>query len=166
MLVFTNNIALQIVYKHYQRILTQWPVDLLRPEVSFQKAIQRRIDTRLKPSTTAPEDNVVFNQAQATVPTKVAFDEKGELEQVNVLYSFLENRYTKTVRIRCILGGGTMDVAMTDEYRNQYPLSEKMMRPASNPNYYDGLLKELNEAPTRSWFQSMVIRWKGSLRFS
>lgn len=64
------------------------------------------------------------------------------------------------------LEGGTMDVAMTDEYRNQYPLSEKMMRPASNPNYYDGLLKELNEAPTRSWFQSMVIRWKGSLRFS
>ncbi|KAF6235605.1 hypothetical protein HO173_006288 [Letharia columbiana] len=135
--------AKSIVYKHYQRLLTQWPVDLLRPEVSFQKAIQRRIDTRLKPSTTAPEDNVVFNQAQATVPTKVAFDEKGELEQVNVLYSFLENRYTKT-----------------------YPLSEKMMRPASNPNYYDGLLKELNEAPTRSWFQSMVIRWKGSLRFS
>lgn len=166
MLVLTNNIALQIVYKHYQRLLTQWPVDLLRPEVSFQKAIQRRVDTRLKPSTTAPEDNVVFNQAQATVPTKVAFDEKGELEQVNVLYSFLENRYTKTVRIRCILGGGIMDVAMTDEYRNQYPLSEKMMRPASNPNYYDGLLKELNEAPTRSWFQSMVIRWKGSLRFS
>ena len=166
MLVLTNNIALQIVYKHYQRLLTQWPVDLLRPEVSFQKAIQRRIDTRLKPPTTAPEDNVVFNQAQATVPTKVAFDEKGELEQVNVLYSFLENRYTKTVRICCILGGGTMDVAMTDEYPNQYPLSEKMMRPASNPNYYDGLLKELNEAPTRSWFQSMVIRWKGSLRFS
>ena len=48
----------------------------------------------------------------------------------------------------------------------QYPLSERMMRPASNPNYYDGLLKELNEAPTRSWFQSMVNRWKGSLRFS
>lgn len=59
--------------------------------------MQRRIDTRLKPSTTAPEDNVVSNQAQASVPTKVAFDEKGELEQVNVLYSFLENRYTKTV---------------------------------------------------------------------
>lgn len=55
---------------------------------------------------------------------------------------------------------------MADGCWKQYPLSEKMMRPASNPNYYDGLLKELNEAPTRSWFKSMVNRWKGSLRFS
>lgn len=62
--------------------------------------MQRRIDTRLRPSPTDPADNVVANQAQATVPTKVAFDEKGELEQVNVLYSFLEDRYMKTV------GGG------------------------------------------------------------
>lgn len=31
------------------------------------------------------------------MPTPVAFDEKGELEQVNVLYSFLEDRYMKTV---------------------------------------------------------------------
>ncbi|KAM0798659.1 hypothetical protein BDR22DRAFT_891059 [Usnea florida] len=135
--------AKSIVYKHYQRIIAQWPVDLLRPEVSFQKIIQHRIDTRLQPSTTAPEDNIVSNQAQVSVPTKVAFDEKGELEQVNVLYSFLENRYTKT-----------------------YPLSEKMMRPASNPIYYDRLLKELDEAPRRSWFKSMLNRWKGALRFS
>lgn len=87
----------QILYKHYQRILNQWPVDLLRPEVSFQKTLQKRMDNRLKPSTTPPEHNVVSNEAQATVPTAVPFDEKGELEQVNVLYSFLENRYTKKV---------------------------------------------------------------------
>ena len=46
----------------------------------------------------APQDNVVSNEAQASVPTPVAFDERRELEQVNVLYSFLENRYTKKVR--------------------------------------------------------------------
>lgn len=40
------------------------------------------------------------------------------------------------------------------------------MRPASNPGYYEALVKELNEAPTRSWFGSMVKRWKGFLRFS
>ena len=33
-----------------------------------------------------------------TVPTPKPFDEKGELEQVNVLYSFLENRFAKKVR--------------------------------------------------------------------
>lgn len=64
--------------------------------------MQRRIDTRLRPPSTAPADNIISNQAQATIPTKVAFDEKGELEQVNVLYSFLENRYTKTVRVELL----------------------------------------------------------------
>ncbi|KAK0516983.1 hypothetical protein JMJ35_000138 [Cladonia borealis] len=135
--------AKSIIYKHYQRILTQWPVDRLRPEVSFQKIIQHRIDTQLKPPTTPPQDNVVSNQAQATIPTSVPFDEQGQLEQVNVLYSLLENRYKK-----------------------KYPLSEKMMRPASNPDYYDKLVKELDEAPNRSRFQSWLNKWKGFLRFS
>lgn len=40
------------------------------------------------------------------------------------------------------------------------------MRPASNPDYYDNLVKELDEAPNRSRFQSWVNKWKGFLRFS
>lgn len=86
------------MYRHFQRILTQWPVDLLRPEVSFQKAIQGRINMRLAAPSTPPQDNIVSNQAQVSVPTPVAFDESGEREQVNVLYSLLENRYQNKVR--------------------------------------------------------------------
>ena len=41
-----------------------------------------------------------------------------------------------------------------------------MMRPASNPDYYDNLVKELDEAPNRSRFQSWLNKWKGFLRFS
>ena len=90
----------KIVLKHYQRILTSWPVDKLRPEVSFQKALQRRIDLRLEESspTKLPQDNIVSNGAQVSVPTPKPFDEKGELGQVNALYTLLENRYTKKVR--------------------------------------------------------------------
>ena len=40
------------------------------------------------------------------------------------------------------------------------------MKPASNPTYYTDLIKELQEAPKRSWFQSMINKWKGFLRFS
>ena len=47
----------------------------------------------------------------------------------------------------------------------QYPSSETTMRPASSPKYYDGLLRELNEAPTGSGFQSAVDRWRGFVRF-
>lgn len=48
----------------------------------------------------------------------------------------------------------------------QYPLSEKMLKPPSNPEYYERLIKELDEAPRRSWLQSKLARWKGFLRFS
>ena len=34
----------------------------------------------------------------------MAFDEEGELEQVNVLYSFLEDRYMKTVCVFFFMG--------------------------------------------------------------
>ena len=40
------------------------------------------------------------------------------------------------------------------------------MKPASNPAYYDELVKELQEAPTRSWLSRLVKRWKGMIRFS
>ena len=88
----------QILFKHYQRILNCWPVDSLRPEVSFQKVLQRKADETLNPSSVKPsQDNIVANEAKATIPTAKSFDEKGELDQVNVLYSFLENRYAKKV---------------------------------------------------------------------
>lgn len=48
----------------------------------------------------------------------------------------------------------------------QYPLSDTLMKPASNPTYYQGLLKELQEAPQRSWFGRIINSWKGFLRFS
>ncbi|MCJ1271847.1 hypothetical protein MMC22_011752 [Lobaria immixta] len=93
--------AKSIVYKHYQRVLTQWPVDLLRPEVSFQEVMRRRIDKRLLPSSPntpqQPQDKVRANDALATPAPSQPFDEKGELEQVNALYSLLENRYSKKV---------------------------------------------------------------------
>lgn len=141
------NMAKSIVYKHYQRVLTQWPVDLLRPEVSFQEVMRGRIDKRLLPSSShtpqQPQDKVRANDALATPVPSQPFDEKGELEQVNVLYSLLENRYSK-----------------------KYPLSDRILKPASNPTYYDALLKEFREAPQRSWFQRAINRWNGFLRFS
>lgn len=96
--------ASKIVFKHYQRVLALWPVDLVRPEVSFQDVMRRRIEKRLLPlsssSTTPlqPQDKVRANDALATPAPNQQFDEKRELEQVNVLYSLLENRYHKMVR--------------------------------------------------------------------
>ena len=69
--------------------------------------------------------------------------EKDELEQANALYSLLENRYSKS-----------------------YPCSENLMRPASNEGYYAALAREMEEAPSRSWWMQKWIRWRGIVRFS
>ncbi|KAF2433718.1 hypothetical protein EJ08DRAFT_628366 [Tothia fuscella] len=60
--------------KHYSRILQSWPKDPLRPEVSFQKVIERRLAAA---QTVSPE-------SEAT-----------ELRNINALYSLLDNRYRK-----------------------------------------------------------------------
>lgn len=48
----------------------------------------------------------------------------------------------------------------------KYPLSERMLHPLSNPSHYKDLVKELEEAPTRSWLASKLNKWKGFLRLS
>lgn len=48
----------------------------------------------------------------------------------------------------------------------QYPLSDRLMKPLSDPEHYEKIVKELEEAPNRSWFASLVNRWKGMIRWS
>ncbi|RJE27265.1 hypothetical protein PHISCL_00396 [Aspergillus sclerotialis] len=61
---------------------------------------------------------------------------------INALNSLLENRYAK-----------------------KYPLPPHIRRPASNPDYYDNLIKEFEEAPKRDWFGRLKKLIAGKIRF-
>ena len=162
------------MYKHYARILAQWPVDHLRPNLSFQQFIQGRVDKRLKPASPQPTSSTSTGPAAgaaggvATPPTK--FDEQAELEQINVLYSFLENRYSKKVALcpvfLLLMGEPVTRTEHGADFNLQYPLSDRIMKPASNPAYYEDLVKELDAAPGRSRWKAIWNRWKGIVRFS
>lgn len=157
------------MYRHYQRIISRWPTDAVRPEsVSFPAALRRRLEKRiLTPSKDAAE-SAGGNETQATVPRMIG--EKEELERVNALYSLLENRYSKTVRIvrgrPCMHLECFCNICRHELTTHQYPVSERMLRPASNPSYYTNLMKELEEAPKRSRFGKWLNSWKGFLRMS
>jgi len=125
-----------IAYKHYIRALSRWPKDNLRPDCQFQDAMRKRIDRRFLPASASN----IPRAAQAVANSPV--DEKKGLEEANVLYSLLENRYSL-----------------------QYPLTGTMMKPASSPTHYEDLVKELAEAPQRSFWDRLTNRWKGMLRF-
>ncbi|KAI1430734.1 hypothetical protein GGR50DRAFT_690264 [Xylaria sp. CBS 124048] len=69
--------------------------------------------------------------------------ETDQLKQANALYSLLENRYKRT-----------------------YPITGSLLRPKSNPTYFNDLLRELEEAPNRSFFDRLKLRLKGVVRIS
>ncbi|KAK8044054.1 hypothetical protein PG993_004078 [Apiospora rasikravindrae] len=67
--------------------------------------------------------------------------EQEELKQANALYSLLDNRYKK-----------------------KYPITGTLLQPKSNPTYFTDLVKELQEAPNRSWLDRFILRIKGVVR--
>jgi cytochrome b pre-mRNA-processing protein 6 len=148
------------------RALNHWPVDVLRPSISFQTSIRNSVDARfLDPSRAgaAPQTNVKANEAFVNTPEPFkAPSEKEELEKVNVLYSLLENRYYDKVRLLML----EFKLSEQHLFCFQYPLSTRTLQPASNPGYYADLLTELEEAPTRSWFGRFINGWKGFVRLS
>ncbi|RMD39517.1 hypothetical protein DV735_g5604, partial [Chaetothyriales sp. CBS 134920] len=58
-----------------------------------------------------------------------------------------------------------LNTLLENKYATAFPLSSALRHPASNPTYYDDLLRELEEAPTRSYFSKVMNRIRGVLRF-
>ncbi|KAF7198144.1 hypothetical protein HII31_00500, partial [Pseudocercospora fuligena] len=72
-----------------------------------------------------------------TAPTPARSEEK----EVNAAYLLLENSFSK-----------------------QFPLQEKLMRPASDPRRYELLEQELKAIPNRSFFGAWVNRLRNMVR--
>lgn len=75
-----------------------------------------------------------------STPTSQAIPKISE-SSVNALSALLENRFA-----------------------NKYPLSQKIRYPASDPEHYDNLIREFEEAPNRDWFGRLRKRLGGLLR--
>ncbi|KAL4997244.1 hypothetical protein BDV10DRAFT_186432 [Aspergillus recurvatus] len=58
-----------------------------------------------------------------------------------------------------------LDSLLENRYAKRYPLSEKLRHPASNPDHYDNLLREFEEAPNRDIMGRIRKRLSGLLRF-
>ncbi|KAK1766605.1 hypothetical protein QBC33DRAFT_493656 [Phialemonium atrogriseum] len=116
-----------VAYKHFQRVLAQWPKDRLRPESQLQDVLTKRIDKQ-------------FAERKAGSAAGL-LSEEAELKQVNAMYSLLEDRY-----------------------KTKYRILGQLMEPRSNPAYYNALMTELEEVPTRTWYQRIANRLGGMIR--
>uniref|UniRef100_A0A0B7K6G5 Uncharacterized protein n=1 Tax=Bionectria ochroleuca TaxID=29856 RepID=A0A0B7K6G5_BIOOC len=53
-----------------------------------------------------------------------------------------------------------------DYQLQDYKLSGQMLKPTSQPTYFDDLIREIEEAPKRTWFERLGKRLSGMIRLS
>lgn len=128
--------------------------------------MRRRLQRRLEPAEQEPEraKEAAAAEIKGAGVTAMERNQKEELEQVNALYSLLEDRYKRKVSV----GLGEWIpfffwLRLTFDGL-QHPVSEAFFRPASHPSHYSDLLAELEAVPKRSWLASKINKWRGFLR--
>lgn len=54
---------------------------------------------------------------------------------------------------------------LDNTFTKRFPLSDKIMKPASDPGYYARVEQEVHELPSRSWMGRMAKKLQGMVRF-
>ncbi|RPA79787.1 hypothetical protein BJ508DRAFT_363016 [Ascobolus immersus RN42] len=121
----------------YLRAIEHWPSDPIRPELSFADFLQNRVKTDFG----IAEDGKVDGSVKPV--TAVDFNAEDSKRQLNAIMTLLDNRY-----------------------KQKYPVTDHILRPASNPDYYQKLVDEIDEAPKRSWLGRKINAWKGWIRMN
>ncbi|KAH6638696.1 hypothetical protein BKA67DRAFT_589193 [Truncatella angustata] len=102
------------------------------------KALNRWPKDNLRPTVQLQE---VLKKRFEGNASSLSEDEK--LRQANALYSLLDNRYKK-----------------------KYPIigEHSLLKPKSNPTYFSDLVREMEDAPSRSWVDRQLLWLKGLIR--
>lgn len=53
---------------------------------------------------------------------------------------------------------------LDNAFTKRFTLPQNLLRPQSNPDHYEALRKEIDEVPTRTWWQNTVKRLTGMVR--
>ncbi|KAJ4164011.1 hypothetical protein LMH87_005703 [Akanthomyces muscarius] len=63
-----------------------------------------------------------------------------------------------------ILKARALQFLVQDKFKDRYKLQGPMLHPKSQPTYFDDLVREIEEAPNRSWFGRLGKRLSGMIR--
>ncbi|KAH9862304.1 hypothetical protein IAQ61_010507 [Plenodomus lingam] len=139
----------QTIAHNYTRLLTLWPKDALRPTQPFTTAILHRASrygvsppSSSSTPSTPPSSSSSPPKPSSTSPSAPATPTH-EHPHLNALFSLLENRYTR-----------------------KYPLSPGVLKPVSAPLHYENLMREIERAPGRSWWEAKIEAWRGKIRWA
>lgn len=101
--------------------------------------------------------------------TKTPLDPKKELAQLNALCSLAEDRYVKKVCLSpyflFFLSWFKKTSGANLGCYPQFPTGHKILNPKSQPTYFKDLLREMEEAPNRTWLQNVSKKLTGMFRW-
>ncbi|KAF9918405.1 hypothetical protein BX616_008965 [Lobosporangium transversale] len=103
------------LYRSYLRVINKWPTDPIRPTRNMKTALRSQVMESFRSPLNATAGP---NNAADTLASRVA-DARVQLE---ALQKIAQN-----------------------EFKQKYPLSSKLLTPASNPNYYSKLVDMLEK---------------------
>ncbi|KAL2216214.1 hypothetical protein M432DRAFT_641906 [Thermoascus aurantiacus ATCC 26904] len=124
------------LHARISHLIKHWPADPVRPA---SVSVQNYLQSRLPPSD--PQSQQKPQQQQEGGGEGKPAQQISEAS-VNALFSLLEDRYAK-----------------------RYPLPQKLRHPASDPDHYDKVVREFEEAPNRNWLGRLKKRITGLFRF-
>ncbi|KEY65501.1 hypothetical protein S7711_09291 [Stachybotrys chartarum IBT 7711] len=85
----------------------------------------------------------------------------------DVLRKTVEARYenlTPAQESEEVLKARALQFLLRDKFKDRYKLKGPMLQPKSQPTYFSDLVREIEEAPKRSWFERISKRLSGMIR--
>ncbi|KAF3078455.1 hypothetical protein TWF569_003618 [Orbilia oligospora] len=120
-----------------------WPKDILRPDVNFPSFLSSRLESDFNPSSTGPEPfrPKIEDGLPPAIMVYKDHPPSDPEKQWGVLRGLVNNRYQK-----------------------KYPV-KSLAEPGFDPEYYNRLIAELDQAPKRNWLTAYLNSWKGFIRW-
>ncbi|KAG2205988.1 hypothetical protein INT47_005306 [Mucor saturninus] len=105
------------LYRSYLRIVQEWPQDKLRPNRGMKQILAKKVKETFR----QPHADINVDKARGEIKALEALLDNTFKNKVNPLFALLTNL----------------------SKQEQYPISDKILTPAGNPNYYSKLVTSL-----------------------
>lgn len=127
----------------YSDVFAKWPKQDLRPDYQLQDVLGKTVDARFQSYKPAMEREEILKARALQFLVQDKFKDRVCRENHNRHPDRVQNLLTRL---------------------QQYKLQGPMLHPKSQPTYFDDLVREIEEAPNRSWFGRLGKRLSGMIR--
>ncbi|KAJ6443492.1 DNA-directed RNA polymerase III [Purpureocillium lavendulum] len=105
----------------------------------------------------------IYSDAFAKWPKQ---DLRPDYQLQDVLRRAVEERYAsaKPSEPEELLKARALQFLVQNKFRDRYKLKGPMLEPKSQPTYFEDLVREIEEAPRRTWLERLGKRLSGIIR--